>query len=126
MDKKEKFKAFLKSRYAIAGYVLAGWLLLWVIIFVVGNVLESLLFFMLFYNLVYPVVTVVGCYYVAKKSGIVWYMPVTMNVVVIVLFAATELMRYAQPNCISFTLITTFFATAFGKVMHGSDDKREK
>lgn len=126
MDKKEKIKAFFISKYAFGGYMLAGWLLLWGVIFLVGHFLESLPLFLLFYNLVYPVLTVLGCYYIAKKSGIVWYMLVTMNVVAILLFAATELMRYAQPNCIVFTMITTFFATGIGNVMHGSDDKKEK
>ncbi len=126
MDKKEKIKAFLKSRYALAGYVLAGWLLLWGLIFFVGNVLESLLLFILLYNLVYPVATTLGCYQFAKKKGIVLYMPITMGVVSVVLYAATELVKFALPNAIVITIVTVFFGTGFGNIMHGSDDKKGK
>ena len=122
MDKKEKLKAFLKSRNAVAGYVLAGWLALWGLIFVVGNILESLLLFILLYNLVYPVATVFCCYAFSKKNGIVWFMPVAM----VVLYVATELVKFALPNAIVMTIVTVFFGTGFGNIMHGNNDKKRK
>lgn len=124
MDKKEKIKAFLKSRNAIAGYVLAGWLALWGLIFVVGNILESLLLFILLYNLVYPVATLVSCYVFAKKKGVVLYMPIGMAVVSVVLYVATELVKFALPNAIVITIIAVLFGTGFGNIMHGNDDMK--
>ena len=126
MDKKEKLKAFLKSRNAVAGYVLAGWLSLWGLIFVVGNILESLLLFILLYNLVYPVATVFCCYAFSKKNGIVWFMPVAMAVISVVLYVATELVKFALPNAIVMTIVTVFFGTGFGNIMHGNNEKKRK
>lgn len=115
----------LKNKNVAAGIILAGWIIVWVMIFIVGNTLESLLLFILFYNLVYPAYTAVGCYLLAKKKGIVWYVPITMNIVTILFFVATELVKFALPNAIVVTIVTTFFATGIGKVMYGNDNKKK-
>lgn len=126
MDKKEKIRDFLKGKYAVAGYLLAGWLALWGIIFLVGNLLESVILFLFFYNLIYPVATLVGCYMLAKKKGVVLYMPIAMVLVSVVLFFATELVKFAMPNAIVITIVAVFFGTGFGNIMHGNDDKKRK
>ena len=125
MDKKEKIRAFLKGKYAVAGYLLAGWLVLWGIIFLAGNLLESVILFLLFYNLIYPVATLVGCYMLPKKKGVVLYMPIAMAVISVVLYVATELVKFAMPNAIVITIVAVFFGTGFGNIMHGSGDKKK-
>lgn len=122
----DKLKIFFKNKYACAGLLLAGWFLMLGLIFIAGNLLESLLLFILLYNLVFPVATLVGCYAFAKKKGVVLYMPIAMIVTSIVLFAATELVKFALPNAIVITIVATVFGTGFGNIMHGSDDKKEK
>lgn len=120
----DKLRNFFKNKYAAAGVVLFAWLLLWGAVFFVGAILENILLFILLYNLVYPVATLFGCYAFAKKNGIVVFMPTAMITAAICFFAFTGLIRYAMPNVIVITLVTVFFGTGIGNVMHTNSGEK--
>lgn len=122
----ERLKKLFENRNVFGIAVLAVWFLLWGIIFFVGNFLENILLFFVFYNFLLPVITVAECYILAKKRGIVYFVPAVMFAASVVFFAATELIRYALPNAVVIVAVCTFFASGIGSVMHGGKDEKKK
>lgn len=90
-------------------------------IFLAGNVFESIPFFIIMYNMIFPIATAVGCFVFAKRHGIVYYLPVAMTSVSVLGFVFTELLKFAIPNVIAVTVITSFFGFGVGNVFYGGN-----
>lgn len=119
----KKIRKILDNKYGAAGVLLLLWLLIPVgAFFIAGSVFESIPGFIITYNGIFPVATALGCYFYAKKHGILILLPAVMILLSAVGFIFTDLLRYALPNVIVVTIITVFFGFGFGNIMNGGNN----
>ncbi len=84
------------------------------LVLIVDKVIPSILAFMLAFGFIYPVGCTVMFFRLCKKHGVMWYFPVAVITMTVLLYAVWNTYRIIIPNLIVMTILCLLFGCGLG------------